>query len=331
MLPLRHIEVFRLSRRTSWVLFFLLVSIIPSFSQNTIGIPDIINYPKDVYNAGTQNRGIVQDKNGVIYFANYAGLLSFDGTYWKNYPLPNKTVVRTVAIGPDNRIYVGGEDDFGYFSPDRNSKLVYTSLKGLLSERNSIFTAVWNIMIYGNDIFFRCREKIFQLSNRSITVYPAASEWLFLGLSNNCLIAQDGKNGLLEFAGGLWTPFVKKSALPPGFLATDIFSIGKDSSFLTTVNTGLFILYKDTITPFRFAGPDPFFKERILTAIPVNKDWIAVGTNLDGAYIINKKGEIIENLSRKEGLQNNTVLNLFLDKNNNLWLGSHTGIDFIAD
>ena len=54
-----------------------------SEAQNTIGIPDIINYTKSTYNAGTQNRGIVQDKNGVMYFANHEGLLTFDGTYWK--------------------------------------------------------------------------------------------------------------------------------------------------------------------------------------------------------------------------------------------------------
>ncbi|HWK06202.1 MAG TPA: triple tyrosine motif-containing protein [Puia sp.] len=333
MLPSRHMLLsyaYRKCLPVGSILVFFLLRIVPSFSQNTIGIPDIVNYPKDVYNAGTQNRGIVQDKNGVIYFANYDGLLSFDGTYWKNYPLPNKTAVRAVAIGPDNKIYAGGQNDFGCFSPDRNGRLLYTSLKGLLSEKNYSFTDIWNIVAFGNDIFFRSREKIFQLSNHTITVYPAATEWVFLGLSNNHLIAQDGKNGLLEFSSGLWAPFVKKSALPADYLATDIFSIGKDSSFLTTVNTGFFILCNDTITPFRFAGPDPFQKERILTAIPVNKDWIAVGTNLDGAYIMNKKGEIIENLSRKEGLQNNNVLKLFLDKNNNLWLGLDNGIDFIA-
>lgn len=38
--------------------------------KNTIGIPDIINYPKSNYNAGTQNWDIVQDKNGIVYFAN---------------------------------------------------------------------------------------------------------------------------------------------------------------------------------------------------------------------------------------------------------------------
>ena len=109
--------------RVSLIIVFLLFRIFQSFSQNTIGIPDIINYSKSGYNAGTQNRGIVQDKNGIVYFANYEGLLSFDGNSWKTYPLPNKTIVRSVAIGKDNKIYAGGQADFGYFSPDKNGKL----------------------------------------------------------------------------------------------------------------------------------------------------------------------------------------------------------------
>ena len=299
-------------------------------SQNTIGIPDITNYSRDVYNAGTQNRGIIQDRNGVMYFANYEGLLSFDGNYWKSYPLANKTVVRAVAIGKDNRIYVGGQDDFGYFSPDKNGKLIYTSLKSLLSEKNNSFSDIWNVVPYGNDVFFLCREKIFQLNNHTITVYPAASDWLFLGESNHQLIAQDSKNGLLEFRDGLWAPFLKSSSFPPNYLVTCLFPFGQDSSFVGTVNTGFYILSGNTITPFLFASPDPFVKARILTAIAVNKDWLAIGTNLDGAYIVNKKGEIIQNLSRKEGLQNNNILMLFLDKSKNLWLGLDNGIDFIA-
>jgi ligand-binding sensor domain-containing protein/DNA-binding CsgD family transcriptional regulator len=309
---------------------FILARLLTCFSQNTIGIPDIVNYTKSIYNAGTQNRDIAQDKNGVMYFANYEGLLSFDGTYWKNYPLPNKTVVRSIAIGKDNKIYAGGQDDFGYFSPDKHGKLVYTSLKGLLPGKNYSFFDIWNIVPFGNDIFFRSREKIFQLNNKTITVYPAVSEWQFLEESNHQLIAQDGKNGLLEFRDGLWAPFVKESALPPGYLVTCIFPFGQDSSFVGTVNTGFYILSGNTITPFRFRGPNPFSNERVLTAIPVNKDWMAIGTNLDGAYIVNKNGEIIQNLSRKEGLQNNNILRLFLDKDKNLWLGLDNGIDFIA-
>jgi len=51
---------------------------------------------------------------------------------------------------------------------------------------------------------------------------------------------------------------------------------------------------------------------------------------VNGCYVFNKKGEVIQNLSRKEGLQLNNILTLFLDRDNNLWLGLDDGIDFIA-
>ncbi len=315
--------------RKALTIFFLFASSY-SFCQNTIGIPDIINFTKDVYNAGTQTRGIAQDKNGIMYFANWDGLLAFDGSYWKTYPLPNKTIVRSIAIGKDNKIYAGGQNDIGYFSPDKNGRLAYTSLKPLLPEKNSFFSDIWNIIPFGDDIFFMSKEKIFLFNNKSIIVYPATTEWEFLGLSNNQLIAQDLKSGLLEFKNGVWAPFVKENAMPADFLVTCIFPLNKDSSFVTTITDGFYILSHNKFTKFPIIGPDPFLKERILTAISVNKDWIAVGTNLDGCYIINKKGEVIQNLSRKEGLQINNVLKLFVDMDNNLWLGLDNGIDFIA-
>ncbi|WP_431212846.1 hypothetical protein ACQ86N_45530 [Puia sp. P3] len=43
-----------------------------------------------------------------------------------------------------------------------------------------------------------------------------------------------------------------------------------------------------------------------------------------------QKGEVIQNLSRKEGLQNNNILMLFVDKSKNLWMGLDNGIDLIA-
>ncbi len=316
--------------RSSLTILFLLALIIPARAQNTIGIPDIVNYTRELYNGGTQNRAVAQDRNGILYFANYDGLLSFDGVYWTLYPLPNKTVVRSLAIGRDDWIYAGGQDDFGYFSPDAKGRLVFTSLKSFLKDKNRSFSDIWNIVVYGKDVFFRCREHIFRWSNQSLTVYPAATEWQFLGLGHDLLLAQDARNGLLHFKDGLWLPFTGKSALPGDFLVTGLFPLGKDSSMIITVNTGLYILSEDRITPFRWKGASPLINDRILTAIPVNKDWIAVGTNLDGCYIISREGEVIQNLSRKEGLQNNNILSLFLDGNHNLWLGLDNGIDFIA-
>ena len=107
--------------------FFLLLTPIISFTQNTIGLPDIINFSKEDYKAGTQNRQIKQDNKGRLYFANNDGLLVFDGKNWKTYPLPNKTILRSLEFGPDNKLYAGGQDEFGYFSPDLSGQLVFHS------------------------------------------------------------------------------------------------------------------------------------------------------------------------------------------------------------
>ena len=49
--------------------------------QDPIGLPQVTSYSGLNYGAGTQNWGIAQDRDGILYFANNEGLLTFNGTY----------------------------------------------------------------------------------------------------------------------------------------------------------------------------------------------------------------------------------------------------------
>jgi hypothetical protein len=98
--------------------------------------------------------GYAQDKNGIIYFANNDGLLTFDGNFWRRYSLPDKTKVRSIAIDKD-RIYVGGQSELGYFSANEKGALYYTSLMPRIEEKGKDFTDVWNICLYQRHVFFR--------------------------------------------------------------------------------------------------------------------------------------------------------------------------------
>src|SRR5438552_4014806 len=89
-----------------------------STAQITLGTPAIKNYTHDEYNAGSEMWDIKQGKNGLLYLANEDGLLTFDGSYWKTYPLPNRSGIKSIAIDATGRIYVGGQDEVGYFFPD---------------------------------------------------------------------------------------------------------------------------------------------------------------------------------------------------------------------
>ncbi len=315
--------------RTIAVIFFLGFGC-HAFCQNTIGLPEIINYSKQAYSAGSQNWDIKQDEGGVLYFANNEGLLSFDGTFWKSYPHPNKTIVRAIEIAADQKIYTGGQNEIGYFSADKRGQLVYHSLLDMIPAADRSFDDVWNICTYGNDIFFRTNKRIFQLSNNKITVYPTASEWRFLGVSNNRLITEDLGSGAFLFENGAWIPFLRNSSLPVNSLITSFTSLDDKRSLIATLKDGLFVLDGTDLVEISSPILEQLSKKMVYKAIVVDKNRIALATTFDGCHIIDEDGDLIQSLTHQEGLQNNNIRSILSDKNANLWLGLDNGVDFIA-
>lgn len=299
------------------------------FCQNTIGLPDVVNYNKKTYNGGLQNWDVKQGPNGIIYFANNEGLLSFDGKYWKVNPLPNKTIVRSVEFGNDNKIYVGGQDEVGYFEPNNTGNLIYHSFVPLIAKKDRLFGDVWDIIFKNGDVFFRGIGQIIKITNNSSVIYKAHSEWSFMGLCNGNMYAQDAKNGLMQFKDNAWMPVESQNSLPNNDPISSIFVMQKSKIFITTLKNGFFTLNKNQIIPIQSANLSEIVNKRIFCAIPISDDWMALGTNNDGVYIVNSNGELIQKFSKNEGLQNNNVLSIALDNQKNIWLGLNNGVDFI--
>jgi ligand-binding sensor domain-containing protein/DNA-binding CsgD family transcriptional regulator len=311
---------------------FLLLLFLPLSvcCQNTIGLPDVINYSKQVYGGGLQNWDIKQDKNGIIYAANNEGLLSFDGKKWSLHSLPNKTIVRSVEIGFNNKIYVGGQDELGYFAPAKNGQLQYTSLTQFIPAKDKSFGDVWDIIIFNTNVFFRSGNKVFKFTNEAVATYYAPLEWSYIGVCNGHLYAHDYKAGLMVFENDIWAPLSVKITSPLNGPVTNILPVDKDNALITTLKDGLFILSANTISKLSSANNSFFATERIYAAATINNDWVALATNNSGVYIIDHQANIIQRFSDKEGLQNNNVLSIFLDRQSNLWLGLNNGIDLIA-
>src|SRR5262249_50437374 len=137
-------------------------------AQNTIGFPDIINYTREQYKGGGQNWDVATDNRGVLYFANTEGLLTYDGQFWKLYPIINGTRLRSVKVDRNGRIYVGAQDEFGYFFPDKNGVLQYHSLKYLLPEGKRQIADIWGLEIYEDAVYFQAYNKILEYKNDQI-------------------------------------------------------------------------------------------------------------------------------------------------------------------
>jgi hypothetical protein len=297
-------------------------------AQNTIGLPLIINYSKTDFHGGAQTWDIKQGENGIMYFANNEGLISFDGADWKIFPLPNRTILRSLAIRKD-RIYVGGQGEIGYFIPDANGFLRYESLIDLLPQSQNKFADIWDIRILGESVFFRATDRIFELKNKAIHIFYPKTEWQFLGLAGGKLLAQDKKNGLLAYSNDQWAP-VHDHGLLDKEIVSGVLQMGRDSLFLTTIKKKFFLLKGDSVFNMPI-HPDIDAKNTDLSkAEKLNDREFAAATTSQGCLITNFKGRIIQTISRAEGLQNNHVLCIFLDRDNNLWAGVNNGISLIA-
>ncbi|MBS4043024.1 MAG: hypothetical protein KGZ59_04350 [Chitinophagaceae bacterium] len=300
-----------------------------SIAQNTIGLPNINNFPKSTYKAGLQNWDIKQDKNGFIYVANNEGLLTFDGKYWNLLPLPNKTIVRSVEVADNNRIYVGGQDELGFFYPNEIGELAYHSLLNLIPEKDRILGDVWDIKIIKGNVFFRCFNKLIKYNNKTIIVYNAPTEWTFMGISNQSLFVQDREKGIYTYEKDVFKPINTKNNLPKNTEITTILSLGLEQTLITTLKDGIFILQDADLKKINSATFSLIEKNRIYDATLIENNTIAIATSYNGVYIVNSHGALIQHFSKTEGLQNNNVLSIFLDRQKNLWLGLDNGIDCI--
>ncbi|HEY0895149.1 MAG TPA: triple tyrosine motif-containing protein, partial [Sphingobacteriaceae bacterium] len=309
--------------------FCLLWISFPLMGQNQIGTPQIINYSSLQYKAGTQNWDTGQDSQGILYFGNNEGLLTFNGRFWKLYPLPNRTVIRSLEVDPGGRIYVGGQDEIGYFFPDRDGKLVYTSLKGLIPEKDRRFADIWNIQILNGQVFFHSIKKILHLKDGIIRAVKPEQEWAFMGRASNRLFAQERKRGLMTCVNGIWTPVAQDELLRTATI-TSILEYSGDTFLVTTLKHGLFLLQNGKLIPFATPMDQSLHQDRIYSAVKVNNDWYALGTTSGGVLIMDKNGYLVQKYSISEGIQKNNIRSLFIDKNRNMWLGLDDGIDFMA-
>ena len=314
--------------------YFLLLIVYYGFllgeasGQSTLGLPAIKNYTNIDYHAGIEIWDIAQDKNGILYFSNDNGLLTFDGSYWNIYTLPNKAPIKSVAIDHSGRIYVGGQDEVGYFFPDQHGVLRYHSLKELLPPIAKQFADIWNIVIINDEVYFRTIETIFQYKDNRLRTFDAPGGWRLIAKAGPRLYAEDKTQGLYVFNDGHWeapcgsTPTVDLHI-------TGIMDYRKDTILLTTLKNGLYLLCGSRLIK-KPTGIDRLLSEDLANcAKKIGDDRYAIGTKSSGVFIIDGDGKLIQHFSNGEGLQNNNILNIMSDQDKNLWLGLENGISFI--
>ncbi|ANI90683.1 hypothetical protein A9P82_07980 [Arachidicoccus ginsenosidimutans] len=310
-----------------YFLFLMVVLPFRLFGQNIIGAPDIIYYDNEDFNAGAQTWMMGQDKFGIMYLGNADGLVTYNGKEWKIYPLPNKTLIRSVKIDNDGKIYVGGQDEFGYFFPDKKGDLAYHSLTNLFPAEDQTFGDVWNISIIGKDIFIRCANEIFHIRpDKKTEVFKSSTHWLYMADVNGKIYAQDQSAGLLEYRNGQWI-LLTRAVL--NTIITGVLPMNTGNLLVATLKNGAFV-FSEKGQLSSLPVDSKIIGDHIYTTCKINSNEYALGTTSGGVYFIDNQGKTTRHLSHNLGLQNNNILSMFLDKDKNLWLGLDKGINKVS-
>jgi ligand-binding sensor domain-containing protein/DNA-binding CsgD family transcriptional regulator len=291
-------------------------------------VPKITYFDKNVYNAANQTWAIAQNKKGYMYFANSAGLLEYDGSQWQLYQLPDNTSnVRSIAIADDQKIYTGVRNEFGYWSEDiATRKLKYTSLTKA-SHLRFADEEIWKIVLLANAVYFHSFKNIYKYNTqtKSISIIPAPNRFQFLFKANGRLFVQEKVLGLMELKND------KLIGIPGGDIFTGdcvygMESYSTNSILIATIDKGLYKMENERIEKSSFPCNDFLVKNQIfsMTALPGGK--YAFGTILNGLLIADYNGNIVSTINKPKGMPNNTVLSVFSDQTNNLWLGLDRGI-----
>lgn len=98
--------------------FACLVIIISHFSlliphSNGQGIPFFQNFLPEDYHANSINFDIETDDDGIVYLANFEGMIYFDHAQWRVLHTPGITRVTVTCKTEDGTIWVGGYNFFG--------------------------------------------------------------------------------------------------------------------------------------------------------------------------------------------------------------------------
>lgn len=297
-------------------------------------LPVVTNFGARQYSGQLQNWGATQMPDGTICVANNDGVLTFDGYTWRKYRVPGNHIVRSV-MADGERLYVGSFEQCGYFEAGADGHWRYSSISDTLPAGTLNDDEFWNIVKLKGTIYFQSFENImayepanhrasllskkFTDKTRSGSMRP-----LYIFNHRDRLKAQEIGGGLYTFTRHGWHRTSTMEDSGSGIVAI----LG---DLAVTEFDGLKRIMPDgTLLPFPTEVDASLRRDQTNRAATNRRGDIFIGTISGGVYALDRTGRLIWHISSNSGrLGNNSVLGLFVDRQENLWVCLDDGISLI--
>lgn len=302
------------------LIFIFLCVFIPYFSRGA-DINDcfkrrIWNVRPYEYGGDSQIWSITNDGKGCVYLAAGTNICVWDGYVWESYTVNDKSVIRDLFWdGITERLYCTGDNFFGFWSRNRYGDFEYRSLYS--NDDFSMNRIFWRVIPSGNSFYLQSHEALYRYDSGSLDLITSGKIGYAFLLNGKVYVQVD--NALCAVSG---TQLTKIASAPDDRIV-----------FLDETLDGTILLLTEMSGFFRIlpgsGNSDPVYSEasrffsrmRVFSASKLSSGNYMIGTVLDGAYVVNERGDILEKFTSKDELAHTTVLSMDEDLDGNIVLG----------
>jgi serine phosphatase RsbU (regulator of sigma subunit) len=289
------------------------------------GAPLLTNF-KESNEIENQSWAICQDDNNVMLFANRRGILTFDGQSWNFIPIP--AIPYTLKYDPkERRVYVGGDNNYGYLSRDDKGIYRYYSISGdsaSLGLISKILLTDSTIYFYGEQTISRhnirtgnLELRLRQKENEPFTGMFVTPRNTFINVSSE---------GLYRLESDTLFPIVT------GYLSKDdeiLFSLPYSYNMVLIGKSNGDLLLFDGIKFFDYQIKDEGYHRRnvLSEGLLISDSLYAFSTLEGGALVVERKsGNIKYYINYGNGLPDDEIFAMGVDNNHGLWLSHQYGL-----
>lgn len=260
------------------------------------------------------------------FFANQKGLLYFNGFNWMRFSLHNRSEVRGVKIfSEENRVYVGGESEFGYFDLGASGNLSYHCLSDSVEEKYRNLGNLYDFYESHNTLYIHGDNGVL-IKNGTKYSFVSSSEILYASTMLDGMIYLATDHGLKVLMGNKFRPI--PGGEPLVGMRINCLLPYKGGLLVPTATGGLF--YYDGKTTTRLhTDVDDLLMEGVICCADIKGDQLALGTIRSGLVILNMSNGSVTQYDESRGLQSNTIQSLAFDYRGNVWCGLDYGIDYV--
>ncbi len=280
-----------------------------------------------------QNWAFHLDKNQYMHVGNGDGFLTFDGVSWNSIHIGEAGRGISFLLSSSDQMYVNGSKDFGRVVPDSLNRIAYRSISQHFYGPNDEMPIIWEVYEIGDNIYYRHNTGIavYHPEENKLNDFSTSDERLYSSFEVDQTIFVDGESGLWAFKDTVFTKvrgsevFEKERLFFALRLPDGNHLLG--STLEDDVRTGRLRLFDGTNLLSFDTEAEGYLKENFMyDAVLIDDQRIAIATIYGGVVFISTDGKLLKIFNERTGLHTNSIYDLYLDHEENLWMGLAEGI-----